>query len=191
MDIAVKMINFIRLMAKNHRLFQLLTREMGVQYVGFLFYTIVRWLLRGKCLSQLYELKNELEIFFRVNKNNIQVHFHVILAYLADVFGHFNDINLSLQGRGVTVSDVKNKLAGLTSRMGVWQAQIKLGSTTSFPLLKRLLKMNGIEFLDNIKTCIIEHLEILSAKLRSYFNIIPAQERVCRKTEVHNTITFG
>ena len=30
--------------------------------------------------------------------------------------------------------------------------------------------MNGIEFPDDIKTCIIEHLEILSAELRSYFN---------------------
>ena len=93
-----------------------------------------------------------------------------MLAYLADVFGHLNNINLSLQGRDVTVSDVKDKLAGLTARVGVWQARIKLGSTTSFPLLERRLKMNKIELPDNIKTCIIEHLEILSAELRSYFN---------------------
>ena len=87
-------------------------------------------------------------------------------AYLVDVFGHFNDMNLSLQGRDVTVSDVKDKLAGLTARMGVWQVRIKLGSTTLFPLLE----INGIELPENIKTCIIEHLEILSAELRSYFN---------------------
>ena len=30
--------------------------------------------------------------------------------------------------------------------------------------------MNEIELPDNIKTCIIEHLEILSAELESYFN---------------------
>ena len=58
-----------------------------------------------------------------------------MLAYLADVFGHFNDMNLSLQGRDVTVSDVKAKLAGLTARMGVWQARIEVGCNTSFPLL--------------------------------------------------------
>ena len=39
--------------------------------------------------------------------------------YLADVFGHFNNMNLSLQDRDVTVSDIKDKLAGLTARMGV------------------------------------------------------------------------
>ena len=43
-----------------------------------------------------------------------------MLAYLADVFGPLNDMNLSLQGRDMTVSDVKNKLAGLTAQMGVW-----------------------------------------------------------------------
>ena len=170
MDVAVKMINFIRSRAKNHRLLQLFTKEMGMQHVGLLFHTKVRWLSRGKCLSRLYELKNEVEIFLRENKNNIHAHFHneefvVILAYLGDVFGHLHHMNLSLQGRDVTVSDVKDKLTGLTARMGVWQARIKLGSTSLFPLLERRLKMNGIELPDNIKTCIIEHLEILSAEL--------------------------
>ena len=174
MDDAVKMINIIRSGPKNHRLFQLLTKEMGVQHVRLLFYIKVRWLSRGKCLSRLNELKNEVKIFLRENKNNIRVHFHneefiVMFAYLADVFGRLNHMNLSLQGRDVTVSDVKDKLAGLTAQMRVWQARIKLGSTTSFPLLERRLKMNGIELPDNIKTCIIEHLDILSAELRSYF----------------------
>ena len=86
--------------------------------------------------------------------------FVVVLAYLA----------LSLQGRDVTASDVKDKLAGITARMEVWQARIKVGSTTLFPLLDKRLKMNRIELPDNIKTCIIGHLEIVSAEFRSYFN---------------------
>ena len=63
-----------------------------------------------------------------------------MLAYLADAFGHLNDMNLFLQGRDVTVSDVKDKLAGLTARMEVWQARIKVGSTTLLHLLERRLK---------------------------------------------------
>ena len=169
MEVAVKVINFIRSRAKNHRLFQLLAEE-----VGLLFYAKVRWLSRGKCLSRLYELQNEVEIFLRENKNSFHVQFHikefvVMLAYLADVFGHLNDMNLSLQGSDVTLSDVKDKLAGLTAQMAVWQAQIKVGSTTSFPLLERPLKMNRINLPDNTKTCVTEHLEIASAEFRSYF----------------------
>ena len=62
-------------------------------------------------------------MFLRENKNNHHVPLHneefvVMLTYRADVFGHFYDMNLSLQSRDVTVSDVKNKLAGITARMG-------------------------------------------------------------------------
>ena len=78
-------------------------------------------------------------------------------------------MNLSLQGRDVTVSDVKDKLAGLTVRMEVWQARIKVGSTFSICLLERRLKMNKIDLPDNIKTCIMAHLEIVSAECRSFF----------------------
>ena len=75
----------------------------------------------------MYELKNEVAIFFRENKNNLHVQFHneksvVMLAYLADVFGRLNDMNLSLQGRDGAISDVKDKLAELNARMEVWQA---------------------------------------------------------------------
>ena len=38
-----------------------------------------------------------------------------MLAYLADIFDHLNDMTMSLQGRDVTVSDVEDKLAWLTA----------------------------------------------------------------------------
>ena len=64
MDVAVKAINFIRSRAKNYRLFRLLGEEMGAQHVGLLFYTKVRWLSRGKCLSRFMNLKIRLKSFF-------------------------------------------------------------------------------------------------------------------------------
>ena len=156
-------------------LYQLLAKEMGTQFVRLLFYAKVCWLLRGKRHSRLYKLKYEVEIFLRENKNNLHTQFHneefvVMLAYLADVFGHLNDMNLPLQDCDVTISDVKDKLAGLTARTGVWQARIKVGSSTSFPLSERLMKTNWIDLPENVKTRIIEHLEIVSAEFRSYFN---------------------
>ena len=102
MNVAVKVINFIRSRAKNHRLFQLLAEEIGAQHVGLLFYTKVYRPSRGKCLSLLNKLKNKVEIFLRESKNNLHFQFHneeyvMMLAYFADIFGYLNDMNLSLQ----------------------------------------------------------------------------------------------
>ena len=143
--------------------------------MGLLFYTKVPWLSRGKCLARLCELKNEVKIFLREDENNLHVQFHneefvVILAYLADIFSLLSNMKLSLQGCDVTFRDAKNKLAALTARMGAWQAQIKVRSTTSFPLLERRLKASRIDLPDNIKTCIIERLEIVSAEFRLHFS---------------------
>ena len=66
---------------------------------------------------------------------------------MVGVFGHLNDINLSLQGRDVTASDVKDKLAGITARMGVWQARTKVKFANSFPLLERRVKTNRFDLL--------------------------------------------
>uniref|UniRef100_UPI00358EF2FA protein FAM200C-like n=1 Tax=Myxine glutinosa TaxID=7769 RepID=UPI00358EF2FA len=178
MDVAVKVINFIRAKAKNHRLSQLLANEMGAEHVGLLFHTKVRWLSRGKCLSRLYELRVEVEIFLRDNENNLHVHFDneefvMMLAYLADIFGRLNEMNQSLQGRDVTVSDVQDKLAGLSARMEVWQARIKAGSTASFPFLDEHLQTQRIELPVSIKDCITRHLDNLSAEFKSYCDDAP------------------
>ena len=86
--------------------------------MGLLFYTKVRSCRKPNASFGCVNLN--FEIFLRQNKNKFHVQFHdeefvVMLAYLADVFGHLNDMNLSLQGRNVTVRDVKNKLAGHTA----------------------------------------------------------------------------
>ena len=45
----------------------------------------------------------------------------------------------------------------------------KVGPTTLFSFSEKHLKINRIDLPDNIKTCIMEHLEIVSAEFRSYF----------------------
>ena len=141
MNIAIKVINFIRGRAKNHRIFQVLTKEIGAKHLRLLFYTRVRWLSRGKCLSRLYELRNEVKAF--LSESDIDSHvqfcndtdFEIKLAYLADIFGMLNEVNVCLQGLNITVSEVRDKLAGLSARISVWQSRIQAGFTSSFPLL--------------------------------------------------------
>ena len=95
--------------------------------MGLLFDIKVRKVSKSECLSRLYELENEVKTFLRENKNNLHVQFDneefaVMLAYLDDVFGHLNDMSLSLQDRGVIANDFKEKLAKLTARMKRWRS---------------------------------------------------------------------
>jgi hypothetical protein len=71
-------------------------------------------LSREKALLRLYELRSELLVFF--NAQNNSGHFIefltnplwlIKLAYLADIFTKCNEINLSLQGKSVTIFNTR------------------------------------------------------------------------------------
>lgn len=64
----IKIINEIRHKALNSRIFEALCEEMGSQYTHLL-HAEVRWLSRGKILTQLFALHEEVKIFFQWQNN--------------------------------------------------------------------------------------------------------------------------
>jgi hypothetical protein len=60
---AVKIVSYIKSQPLQCRLFSTLCEEMGSKRKSLLFYTEVRWLSRGKVLTWIFELRNELKIF--------------------------------------------------------------------------------------------------------------------------------
>ncbi|KAI6647719.1 Protein ZBED8-like [Oopsacas minuta] len=53
----VKVINFIRTSALNHRIFKELCQEIGSEYEILFYHTEVHWLTRGKILKSLMALR--------------------------------------------------------------------------------------------------------------------------------------
>ncbi|XP_076373030.1 protein FAM200C-like [Tachypleus tridentatus] len=91
LDICVKVVNFIRSRALNHRLFQSLCEEMGQEHTVLLYHTEVRWLSRGRVLFFVFELRGEIHQFLRERVQELAIYFKEpsfvqMLAYLADVF---------------------------------------------------------------------------------------------------------
>ncbi|XP_076352730.1 protein FAM200C-like [Tachypleus tridentatus] len=91
LDICVKVVNFIRSRALNHRLFQSLCEEMGQEHTVLLYHTEVRWLSRGPVLFRVFELRGEIHQFLRERVQELAIYFKEpsfaqMLAYLADVF---------------------------------------------------------------------------------------------------------
>ncbi|XP_076372943.1 protein FAM200C-like [Tachypleus tridentatus] len=91
LDICVKVVNFIRSRALNHRLFQSLCEEMGQEHTVILYHTEVRWLSRGRVLFRVFELRGEIHQFLRERVQELAIYFKEpsfvqMLAYLADVF---------------------------------------------------------------------------------------------------------
>lgn len=90
LNTAVKIVNFIKSKPLQSRLFKKLCKEMGSLHKSLLLHTEVRWLSRGKVLTRLVELREEVAMFLDGQNdyaNSLYDEKFVLkLTYLADIF---------------------------------------------------------------------------------------------------------
>lgn len=172
MDIIVKVVNFIRGRALNHRVFKAFCEEVGSEHQVLLFHTNVRWLSRGRVTTRVFELRQEIAEFLRHQECELASHFDdddfiVHLAYLADTFSHLNELNVSMQGAGMTIVKAKEKLTAFTRKLDLWKRRMEVGNFANFPALDVLaVEGNYTEF---DVAAMVTHLGQLSASFDGYF----------------------
>ena len=125
-DITIKAINLIRGKATNHRLFKNLCSELGAEHEVLLFYSRVRFLSRGRVLDRVFELRKEVLQFLHSKNEDLAKHFsdptfNIGLAYLSDIFGKLNDVNLAIQGAKVTIIDASESVSALKEKLLLWK----------------------------------------------------------------------
>jgi len=156
LDGAVKIVNFIKARLKNSRLFGVLCDEMGSEHKQLLLHCEVRWLSRGKVLSRLFELRDELRVFLMegdYDRKLASSYLELVtdenwlkrLAYLADIFGALNVLNLTLQGKDIHKFFVQDKVDAMIIKLQRWALKVEQDSFDAFPVLHDFLETNEVK----------------------------------------------
>ncbi|XP_026331068.1 general transcription factor II-I repeat domain-containing protein 2-like, partial [Hyposmocoma kahamanoa] len=131
MDVVVKTINFIRSRGLNHRQFKGFLDEISAEYNDVTYYCEVRWLSKRKMLERFYELRNEIADFMKIKDKPLSElsdpKWICDLAFLVDLTGYLNDLNLKLQKQGQLVNDLYSHLKAFQVKLRLWESQMLSG----------------------------------------------------------------
>jgi hypothetical protein len=104
MDLVLAMVNYkyIKTRAVKTILLKVMCREAGARHETVVLHTNIRWLSNGKVLSRFYELRNKVLETFATEKPEFAALIKdetwcSKVVYLADIFGHLNNLNASMQ----------------------------------------------------------------------------------------------
>ncbi|XP_043923363.1 zinc finger BED domain-containing protein 5-like [Protopterus annectens] len=174
LDEAVKVVNFIKSKSTNSRIFKALCEEMMSPHSTVLLHTEVRWLSRGKVLTQLFELRHEVQVFFEDHPfflaSKLQdCNWLQALAYLSDIFQIVNKLNLALQNSSVTIFNVSDKIESMIKKIDFWRSCLENGQPELFKTLHNFLSENKLNLSWEIRKKINEHLNGLKLDFQKYF----------------------
>ncbi|XP_068242369.1 zinc finger BED domain-containing protein 5-like [Palaemon carinicauda] len=151
----IRIVNFVKTSVLNTRLFKLLCEDFGSDHICLLYNTEVRWLSRGNTTRCLFELRDVLLVFFKEKEHDFQKdledeEFISRLAYLSDIFGALNHLNLSFQGPDCTVKEFISKLGAFVRKLDLWMKNVESKHYGMFELLTTLEREPTDEFAQEI-----------------------------------------
>ncbi|XP_039113481.1 SCAN domain-containing protein 3 isoform X1 [Hyaena hyaena] len=171
----VKIVNYVKSNALNSRLFSLLCDNMEADHKQLLLHAETRWLSRGKVLSRMFEIRNELLVFLQSKKPVWSqlfkdVNWTARLAYLSDIFSIFNDLNVSMQGKNATCFSMADKIEGQKQKLEAWRNRVSANCYDMFHNLTTVIHEVGNDLdIAHLQKVISEHLTNLLDCFELYF----------------------
>lgn len=160
LDQAVQIVNNIKSRPLQSRLFKKVCEDIGSQHQSLFLHTQVKWLSRGRVLYRLFELRNELKIFFTtqpVSASTIPFvellydePWLMKLAYLADIFDKLV-ISKALQGRNTTKFTVHDKMSSHENKLDFWIECVDQNNYECFTILNDFLKENELQVTSDVE----------------------------------------
>ena len=179
-----KIVTTILKKPKSNRAFHELVREMGDD-VHFVYHSEVRWLSRGRVIERVWKLREELVVWFNGREghraNMIQNLFWLSrLAYLVDIFGMLNVLNITLQGCGIDIFEASSKITSFKQKLESLEKEICGNNLQNLKTLQTFMSTCKWEETEqNLEQRMIEvassHVNILRDNLKLTFRVIRQQ----------------
>lgn len=90
------------------------------------------------------------------------------LAYLSDIFGKLNELNLQLQGKDKHLPQVTDKISSFTRKLAMWGRRLDEGNTDSFENLHEFVDTTDYDA-TSVIPYIKEHISSLMGFFKKYF----------------------
>lgn len=170
----VGIVNFIKTRPLKARLLSALCEEMGADHTSVLFHSEARWLSRGKVLSRVFELRVEIGLFleeermYEAASKFSDEQFLLKLAYLSDVFGKLNELNLQLQGKDKHLPHLADKITAFSRKLEAWGRRLDQQNVDVFENLSEVAETihTGAT---TVIPCIKQHISSLREMFQKYF----------------------
>ena len=141
MSIVIKIINTIKSKGLTHRQFIEFLETIESEYGDLIYFSAVRWLSRGKMLRRLWDLLDEVKVFYELKGLSLPEEVNnskwlCDFAFLVDICGHLNILNLKLQGRNQFAHHLFSHVKSFITKLELYKSQLDSENSFSFETLK-------------------------------------------------------
>ncbi|KFD64030.1 hypothetical protein M514_08644 [Trichuris suis] len=170
----IQAVNRIKANALSDRLFRQLCDENDEEFNRLLLHTEVGWLSKGTCLTRFYELFGSVIQFFEEHDRSLCENLRkskMDIAYLADLYFKFNEMNKQLQSNELNLIKTKAVISAFLSKLMLFKCSFARGEFCQFPTLAKVSK--EVKILENDVYIYCHHFEMLQEDfLRRFHDIL-------------------